>query len=92
MKHIPGYLPESIVTENSEVRARGGSRMMEWGQHQLQIPNRVLAQLMLRYPELNSPDPETKTKAWKKYLRSNASKPYRTNDPKVRHGLSHAKK
>lgn len=85
--HIPGYLPDSIITENREVTSRGGSRMMEWGQHQLQIPTMHLKALKLKYPELDSSDADIKLRAWKRFLRSAESKPYRTAVPRTFHGL-----
>ncbi len=55
---------------------------MDWGQIALQIPMSHRRALGIKYPELNSTDWETNTRAWKKFAASDESKPYRVTKPK----------
>lgn len=50
---------------------------LPWGSSMLQIPELDYYVLIRRFPELNSPDAEIKTKSWDKFARSTASEPYR---------------
>lgn len=53
------------------------ARSMDWGRAELEIPIIQLENLKRRYPELGSPDQETKTRAWKRFAASPESLPYR---------------
>jgi hypothetical protein len=50
---------------------------LEFGRCLLSIPELDYAVLLHRFPDLNSRDAETKTRAWKKFARDPASLPYR---------------
>lgn len=50
---------------------------LEWGRVELEIPTLQLDKLKRRYPDLGSPDSGIKLKAWKTFLRSAESRPYR---------------
>ena len=47
------------------------------GRWALSIPFEDFERLCLKYPELASKDPQTKSAAYKRFMRSDASKPYR---------------
>jgi len=50
---------------------------LPWGSTILQIPELDYYVLLHRYPEMNSPDAEIRTKAFDKFMRSSESLPYR---------------
>ena len=65
------------LATNQKLRQEGvvGKRPdMHWT---LSLPEFEYYMLIKKYPDLNSPDHEIKTRAWKTYLRSAESKPYR---------------
>ena len=66
----------------NEMLMDGGSRTTQIGKSELLIPTLVLRQLKKKYPDLDSPDRMTKVRAWKKFLASTESKPWRTSRPK----------
>lgn len=45
----------------------------------LTIPQIDRMLLGIKYPELDSPDPQIKTRAWKRFIASEESKPYRVS-------------
>ena len=49
-----------------------------FGSVSLCIPELDAAIIKIRYPDLNSPDAEIRTRAWQKFARSPESEPYRT--------------
>jgi hypothetical protein len=53
------------------------AKTLDWGRAELEIPIIQLENLKRRYPELGSPDHETKTRAWKRFAASPESLPYR---------------
>jgi hypothetical protein len=53
------------------------AKSLDWGRAELEIPIIQLDNLKRRYPELASPDAETKTRAWKRFAASPESAPYR---------------
>lgn len=50
---------------------------LDFGQVMLSIPELDYYVIINRFPDLASPDAETKTRAWKKFARDDASLPYR---------------
>lgn len=72
----PGW--NSLLKTVERVRDNRLVRQMDWGVVELEIPVGMLHFLKKRYPDLDSPDSSIKTAAWKKYLASAASKPFRT--------------
>ncbi len=83
---IPGYTPDFILTENREVMGSGGAHHRDWGAHYFQIPKGHQRYWEGRYPDLASPDPDTKVKAWNKFMRSRDSEPYRVWKPQYHQG------
>lgn len=69
-----GTLLEGIRTLRQDRLAR----QFGWGRPELEIPALDLHFLKKANPDLASLDAATKTKAWKKFLASDASLPYRT--------------
>lgn len=70
-----------ILREN--VARRGYERRKPDGLvHALTIPEDDLAILVARYPELGSKDREIKHKAWRRFMLSPESEPYRTYNAK----------
>ena len=53
------------------------ARAMPWGRPEMEIPAVDLHFLKLKYPDLASPDGGIKTRAWKRFLASAESFPYR---------------
>src|SRR5262245_15776007 len=84
-----GGKPErrAILTLNQEIRKLDhfGGVPGDWGYVALNIPVDDKRVLQLRFPDLISPDPETKRVAWLKFIRDPASAPYkvRRNDGKT---------
>lgn len=68
-----------VLDHNREMMAAGGSRTGSFGKFELCIPELELHNLKRRYPDLASPDMQTRVKAWKKYIRSVESKPWRVS-------------
>lgn len=55
-------------------------RKLKWGTQALQIPPGHLHILKQKYPELTCWDKDIRTKAWKKFMASSESKPYRVKE------------
>lgn len=53
------------------------AKTLDWGRTELEIPILQLDKLKLKYPDLASPDGETKTRAWKRFAASPEAAPYR---------------
>lgn len=68
-----------IMEHNKQAMATGGSKTLSFGKAELCIPELVLSNLKKQYPELEAPDMQIRVKAWKKYLRSADSKPWRVS-------------
>jgi hypothetical protein len=68
---------ELILQHNAHARAAGGPSDLSFGRLQLRIPLEDLAQLYLLNPELNSPDAQIMTQAWRRFVASPESLPYR---------------
>ena len=66
-----------IAAENAQIRNSGGARALGFGACLLRIPVNELEALERANPELKSPDAGIKTRAWQKFTRSIASKPWR---------------
>lgn len=67
-----------ILERNARLRADpSGIRKLDWGRPALTIPLEDLMHLKLKFPDLNSRDAEIRTRAWKKFLASGESRPYR---------------
>ena len=62
-----------IRTEGDAVRPL---TFMGW---ELSIPENDYFPLLEKYPELNSPDAEIRTRAWRKFIGSSEAEPYRIN-------------
>lgn len=75
-----------ILTLNQELRKldRVGGVPEDWGYVALNIPVPDMRVLQVRYPDLASLDHEIQLKAWKKFIASPESAPYklRRNDGK----------
>lgn len=70
-----------ILEFNQALRADPARiRRLKWAKPQLQIPELDLYRLKHLYPELDSPDAEIRLKAWKRFMASSESKPYRVYD------------
>ena len=76
---------DHILDENAEIRKNEGAlrklQAMEWA---LQIPTLDYYNLTKANPELVSPDAEIRNKAWRKFIESDISLPYRVREQKSR--------
>ncbi len=72
----------AVLDHNKEIMAAGGSRTSTFGKFELCIPELVLTKLKKKYPELKAPDMQIRVKAWKKFIRSAESKPWRVSVPR----------
>ena len=72
----------AVLDHNKEVMAQGGARSLSFGKAELCIPELVLAKLKKKYPDLAAPDMQIRVKAWKKFLASSESKPWRVSTPR----------
>ena len=68
-----------ILEHNKQVMAEGGSRSLSFGKSELVIPEVILTKLKKKYPELKAPDMEIRVKAWKRFLASSESRPWRVS-------------
>ena len=68
-----------ILDHNREVMAQGGSRTTSFGKFELCIPSLELANIKKRFPDLEAPDMQIRVRAWKKYIASAESKPWRVS-------------
>ena len=71
---------ERILEENKGIRNSGIVKQkadMHWA---LSLPRIAHANLLKKYPDLASDDGEISTRAWKKFIASSESKPYRVTD------------
>jgi hypothetical protein len=73
---------KAIVDDNREIVGDGGSRSTSFGRVELRIPFRERKLLSLKYPELDSTDWETQLRAWKRFIASPESKPFRVSKPR----------
>jgi len=71
-----------ILEHNKTVMREGGSRTLSFGKSELVIPEVVLTRLKKKYPELQAPDMEIRVKAWKRFLASSESRPWRVSTKK----------
>jgi hypothetical protein len=65
------------MAEVARIRRERAARKMAWGQPALEIPELDLAMLKLRNPDLDAPDRATKLAAWRRFMASPESAPYR---------------
>jgi hypothetical protein len=72
----PGW--KGLLDGVQTIRDNRLTRPMQWGVAELEIPVGMLHFLKKKYPELGSPDAQIKTRAWKRFLASPQSKPFRT--------------
>jgi len=72
----------AIIEHNREVMAAGGSRTASFGKVELSIPELELRNLKKRYPDLAAPDMQIRVRAWKRFIRSAESKPWRVSQRK----------
>ena len=72
-----------ILKFNQETFDAGAARDLSFAAPQLNIPENHLYLLWKKYPELNSPDAGIKTRAWRRFLNSAESKPYRVRRRKL---------
>lgn len=75
-----GNRGRASVLEANKRRRMGNlpaPRDLGFGASLLTIPELDYYCLIHRFPDLNSPDAEIKTRAWKKFARDSASLPYR---------------
>ena len=71
----------SILEFNAEVRKNPGTvRKLDWAGLAVNIPELDFYRLQKMFPELNSPDGEIRTKAWRRFFRSSLADPYRVAD------------
>jgi hypothetical protein len=68
----------TLLSNVAEVRDNRLAKEMEWGRAELEIPVMDLHFLKKANPDLDSKDATIKTAAWKKFLASPESLPYRT--------------
>ena len=72
----------AILDHNREVMLDGGTRSGSFGKVELCIPELVLAKIKRRYPDMESPDREIRLKAWKDFIASPESKPWKVSKPR----------
>ena len=74
----------SILQDNERIRRmdHGGFRDLSFGGHMLRIPIEMWRDLRLKYPDLNSHDPEIRTRAWLKFDTTSEAAPFRLRDKK----------
>ena len=74
---------DSILEFNQELRKNEGAlQHLSFAGAELNIPDLDLIRLQKKYPELNSPHGETRTRAWLKFMGSAEADPYRLRDRK----------
>jgi len=72
---------DAIMAETQAIRTHDTPPDdLSFGRWCLRIPELDLMLLKRKYPELDSKDGQIKTQAWKKFLSSSESKPYRVQD------------
>jgi len=71
-----------VLAHNREVMANGGARTLSFGKSELLIPELELRNLKKRYPDLAAPDMQIRVRAWKRFIRSAESKPWRVSQRK----------
>ena len=67
---------DAILAQNLDARKNNSTRKLDWGLFALQIPELDLMMIKKRNPDLDGPEPG-RTIAWKKFMRSSESIPYR---------------
>lgn len=75
-----------LLEHNQELRNNPGAlRDMSFAGLEMNLPELDYYLLIEQYPDLNSPDAEIKTKAWRKFMASPLADPYRVRDrPRAR--------
>ena len=71
---------KAVLEETRELRNLGVTFDVPFGRVALNIPQLDFQRLIKIYPDLNSPDGHTQTRAWRKFIRSSESKPYRLSE------------
>ncbi len=71
---------ERLLERNAKLRREGGLADLSFAGHALRIPEIDYYQLRQKYPDLNAPDAEIRTKAWRAFEASSEADPYRTSD------------
>ena len=75
-QHQPNH--GQILQFNRELQKNVGAvRDLSFAGWTLQIPENDLYELWKKYPELNSPNGDERTLAWKAFIRSSEADPYR---------------
>ncbi len=70
----------AVLENNQHRRLSGVVPKSSWCEHALSIPPGHLQRLYAKYPELKCWDTEVRSRAWKKFMASSESKPYRVTD------------
>jgi hypothetical protein len=78
-----GILKENMTLQNDP----GALRPLESMGCELRIPEPDYYMLIELFPELNSPDGETQTRAWQRFLANPISDPYRVHARRKKSGL-----
>ena len=66
----------AILAQNHEARKHGTTRKLDWAKFALNIPEHDWMELRRRNPALAGSEPE-RSLAWKKFMQSSESLPYR---------------
>lgn len=74
----PGW--DKIIDWNKQDRINRAQRALSWGRQELVIPEGILHFLKKAIPELDSPDAEIKTRAWKRFAADPVSLPFRVHE------------
>ena len=74
----------ALLERNAKLRREGGLADLTFAGDQLRVPEIAYYQLQKKYPDLASPDGQTRTNAWKKFYASAEADPYRTRDKRGR--------
>ena len=73
---------ELLLERNAKLRREGGLADLTFAGLELRIPEIDYYQLRKKYPDLNAPDGEIRTKAWRRFAASSEADPYRIRDRK----------
>ena len=76
----------ALLERNAKLRREGGLADLTFAGDQMRIPEIAYYALQKKYPDLASPDGQTRTKAWKKFYASSEADPYRTHDRRGHRG------
>ena len=69
-----------VLEDNQRRRLSCVVPKSSWCEHALSIPEGDMQRLYSRYPELRCWDKDVRTRAWKRFLASSESRPYRVTD------------